>query len=563
MDRKEKKKRKQKRLDRIGIASGVLVLVVAIISIIVSNAAPVAGVKDSQIPETAATLSGTADGRNGPLAVEVIADGEKIYRISVTDHQETDGIGSEAVKKLPAAIFQAQNVADVDAVSGATISSAAIQNAMVNALTSEAAKDAGINPKTFGANPIKAELAAQKPDVEALKQEGGGHIQVLTSADWAETYPNEYRTWKQNEENDGLDENGEMEDYLKEYPMLSTLYDTYGFSWDYKGARGHMFDLTDINETARVGGKTMSSCFTCKTPNMTAMALEEGDAAYGKPFAEVKDMMVEPISCFNCHANNPLNDQNEVNLVMTHTYLIDGVGADFDSIDAANLSCGQCHNEYYFESRKEGKPTTLPHDSLESMHPDAILAYYNEPNWDGQGFADYTTTSGVREIKVQHPEMETFLSEGSPHRNKYTCADCHMGQMKDENGKTFSSHYLISPLDNPDLIEAECSKCHTDLVKEVREVQAQVENRTYSIGYELMFLHQRLIEVQDTGEYTEEELAAIRALARDAQFYWDFVFVENAEGAHNPKLTAHCLDKAEELCNEAMAKFNPIIKTKP
>ena len=559
----DKKKQKQKRLDRIGIACGILLLVLAIFSASMGRVNPVAGVKDSEIPETAVVLTGTADGRNGPVTVEVTADQEKIYRIAVTEHTETEGIGSEAVKAMPAAMFQANNVADVDAVSGATITSAAIKDAMTDAFTSEEAKDANIDPKKFGANPIKVELAARKPDVEALKQAGGGHIQVLTSVDWAETFPNEYRTWKQNEENTGMDENGMLEDYLAEYPMLSTLYDTYGFSWDYKGARGHMFDLEDINATERVGGKTMSSCFTCKTPQMTAMALEEGDLAYGKPFAEVKDMMVEPISCFNCHANNPLNDQGEVNLVMTHTYLIDGVGEDFDSIDAANLSCGQCHNEYYFESNKEGKPTTLPHDSLASMHPDAILAYYNQPNWGGQSFADFTTSSGVREIKVQHPEMETFLSEGSPHRNKYSCADCHMGVTKDENGKSFSSHYLISPLDNPELIEAECSKCHADLVKEVREVQTQVENRTYSIGYELMFLHQRLIEVQDTGEYTEEELAAMRALARDAQFYWDFVFVENAEGAHNPKLTNYCLDQAEGLCNQALGMFHQIVKTKP
>lgn len=559
----DKKKQKQKRLDKIGIGCGILLLVLAIFSASLERVNPVAGVKDSEIPKEAVVLTGTADGRNGPVTVEVTTDRDKIYRIAVTQHTETEGIGSEAVKVMPAAMFQAQSVGDVDAVSGATISSVAIQDAMTNAFTSKEAKDANIDPKKFGANPIKVELAPQKPDVEALKQEGGGHIKVLTSLDWSETFPNEYRTWKQNEENDGLDENGVMEDYLVEYPMLSTLYDTYGFSWDYKGARGHMFDIEDINATERVGGKTMSSCFTCKTPYMTAMALEEGDLAYGKPFAEVKDMMVEPISCFNCHANNPLNEQGEVNLVMTHTYLIDGVGEDFDSIDAANLSCGQCHNEYYFESNKEGKPTTLPHDSLESMHPDAILAYYNQPNWGGQSFADFTTTSGVREIKVQHPEMETFLSEGSPHRNKYSCADCHMGKVKDENGKSFSSHYLISPLDNPDLIEAECSKCHTDLVKEVRQVQAQVENRTYAIGYELMFLHQRLIEVQDTGEYTEEELSAIRALARDAQFYWDFVFVENAEGAHNPKLTNYCLDQAEDLCNQALGMFHQIVKTKP
>ena len=36
-------------------------------------------------------------------------------------------------------------------------------------------------------------------------------------------------------------------------------------------------------------------------------------------------------------------------------------------------------------------------------------------------------------------------------------------------------------------------------------------------------------------------------------FYWDFVFVENAEGAHNSALAASCLDKAEAALAEAEA----------
>ena len=59
----------------------------------------------------------------------------------------------------------------------------------------------------------------------------------------------------------------------------------------------------------------------------------------------------------------------------------------------------------------------------------------------------------------------------------------------------------------------------------------------------------------DTTALWEKELDAIRALARDAQFYWDFVFVENSEGAHNPALTRDCLDKAERLTAEAMGLF--------
>ena len=557
----DKKQQKQKKLDRIGILCGVLVIVVAIFSVVMANRAPASSVPADQIPADAVTLVGTAPGRNGDVTVELIADREKLYSVRVVDHQETQGIGTEAVKALPAAIFQAQKLNEVDAVSGATISSTAIKTAAINALLSDEGKDYGIKPATFGANPVKMETLALAVDAEALKGEDG-HIVVLTSADWAEQYPSEYLSWKQNEENDGLDENGQLEDYLVEYPMLSTLYDNYGFSWDYKGARGHMFDIEDVTSTERIGGKSMASCFTCKTPYMTAMVLEEGDTAYGKTFEEVKAMMTEPISCFNCHANDPGKG-----VTVTHTYLTDAVGEDFENIDAANLACGQCHNEYFFNPNAEGKPTTLPHSNLETMHPDAILAYYNDPVWnmaDGVGvFYDFITDSGVKEIKVQHPELETYLGEGSQHRNTYSCADCHMGKVKDENGKTYSNHYLSSPLDNQELIDRECSKCHADLVAEVRATQAQVEARTYSVGYELMFLHQRLIEAQDSGEYTEEELNAIRALARNAQFYWDFVFVENAEGAHNPKLTYYCLDMAEELTNQALGQFHRIIKEKP
>ena len=61
----------------------------------------------------------------------------------------------------------------------------------------------------------------------------------------------------------------------------------------------------------------------------------------------------------------------------------------------------------------------------------------------------------------------------------------------------------------------------------------------------------------ESGRYTEEELDAIRALARDAQFYWDFVFVENSEGAHNSALAKECLNKSEALLNQAMGLFKP------
>ena len=127
-----------------------------------------------------------------------------------------------------------------------------------------------------------------------------------------------------------------------------------------------------------------------------------------------------------------------------------------------------------------------------------------------------------------------------------------MGTVVGEKGETYPNHYLTSPLENQALIDAECSKCHADLVSQIHELQEKIDTRTTEISDQLVELTEALAKAVESGEYTEGELDAIRPLARDAQFYWDFVFVENSEGAHNSALTTECLDKAEELTAEAL-----------
>jgi len=81
---------------------------------------------------------GTYEGRSpngigGEIAVSVeIADG-KIADVKVLSHSETEGIGSIAVEQLPAKIVEAQST-EVEAVSGASVSSAAIKEAVNDAL---------------------------------------------------------------------------------------------------------------------------------------------------------------------------------------------------------------------------------------------------------------------------------------------------------------------------------------------------------------------------------------------------------------------------------------------
>lgn len=84
---------------------------------------------------TPGTYTGTAAGRNGDVTVEVVLSQDKIESVTVTDHQETEGIGTLAVDQIPGEIVDAQSV-DVDDVSGATITSEAIKEAVKAALES-------------------------------------------------------------------------------------------------------------------------------------------------------------------------------------------------------------------------------------------------------------------------------------------------------------------------------------------------------------------------------------------------------------------------------------------
>jgi nitrite reductase (cytochrome c-552) len=51
----------------------------------------------------------------------------------------------------------------------------------------------------------------------------------------------------------------------------------------------------------------------------------------------------------------------------------------------------------------------------------------------------------------------------------------------------------------------------------------------------------------------EEKLSAVQKLYREAQWFFDFCYVENAEGAHNSELAFRCLDTAEQRISDGMA----------
>ncbi|MDF2531956.1 MAG: FMN-binding domain protein [Clostridia bacterium] len=79
---------------------------------------------------------GTAEGMH-TIKVAVEVAGGKIAKVEIKEHKETAGIAEPALEQIPAAIVE-KNTPNVDIVSGATLASEGIMNAVKNAL--EAAK---------------------------------------------------------------------------------------------------------------------------------------------------------------------------------------------------------------------------------------------------------------------------------------------------------------------------------------------------------------------------------------------------------------------------------------
>ncbi len=91
---------------------------------------------------TDGVYEGVGTGKNGDVKVEVTVENGNITSIVLTDHAETPGIYEMAESGVTAAIISAQST-DVDSVSGATMTSEAIKQAVADALSGAGGSGAG------------------------------------------------------------------------------------------------------------------------------------------------------------------------------------------------------------------------------------------------------------------------------------------------------------------------------------------------------------------------------------------------------------------------------------
>ena len=367
---------------------------------------------------------------------------------------------------------------------------------------------------------------------------------TVNSSDWKEAFPDIVTTMLDNSKN------SYVTDYLEQDPYLVNIYEGYGFAKDYGSARGHEYCLTDVEKTQRP--HPMANCLTCKTPNFAKLVNDIGVSAYTMSFEEAYAKMEENVSCYSCHGNEA---GDEGKLVVTHSYVTKALSDEaLASINDTVLSCGQCHIEYYFTP--SDKETMMPYRDVQSMSPEAILKYYDEMTLpDGTvGFSDWTQEStGAKMLKAQHPEMETFLT-GKHAAEKMNCADCHMPIEMNEQGEVYHSHELVSPLDDPTLLST-CVQCHEDIdmTDFVHKLQARVTARETEVGNRLSEFKNALAKANSEKKLNEDALNAVRKIYREAQWFFDFCYVENSEGAHNSDLSFRCLDTADQKITEGMA----------
>lgn len=124
-------------------------------------------------------FTATAKGFGGDVSVTLTLTDGVITGCTAEGKDETQGVGSEAIAKMPGAIAESGSIA-VDGVSGATVTSTAIQEAAAAALTA-----AGLNPEDYKTAVEKtgsAEDSTVEADIVVVGAGGAGMTAAITAA---------------------------------------------------------------------------------------------------------------------------------------------------------------------------------------------------------------------------------------------------------------------------------------------------------------------------------------------------------------------------------------------
>ncbi len=355
---------------------------------------------------------------------------------------------------------------------------------------------------------------------------------------WGKNFPREFQSYYETSDTTFRSKyNGNaMIDMLAVDPRLVVLWAGYGFSKDYNQGRGHFYAVSDVNNSLRTGapktesdGPMPSTCWTCKSPDVPRLMKEKGVAEfYTGTWASLGHEVVNNIGCADCH------EPETMNLRITRPALVEAFERQGKDIKNAthqqmrSLVCAQCHVEYYFDKKRDGKSAylTLPWDG--GMTVDAMEKYYDEIE-----FSDWThALSKAPMLKAQHPDYEVYTT-GIHAERGVSCADCHM-PYKTEGGQKFTNHHLQSPLAN---VANSCQVCHREetenLVRNVYDRQDKIIENRDKLEELIVRAHVEAKTAWDKGA-TEEQMKNILKGIRHAQWRWDYSAAGHGSSFHAP-----------------------------
>ena len=334
-------------------------------------------------------------------------------------------------------------------------------------------------------------------------------------------------------------------------PEIRTNFAGIAFSKDYREDRGHVYAWDDLFETERTGAASPGACLTCKTT-----AVVDVFDTYGWDFAamnlnELAESIHDGIDCFACH--NPEGGSLRV-VQPAFIDAMNGIGMVWEDLshdDQSVYTCAQCHSEYYFSKDADGAIAAVVHPWEQGLDPEDQFAYYQSIREEFSG--DFTQPdSGVRLIKAQHPDYEEYRT-GIHASAGVTCADCHLPIARDENGNTYRSHKISSPLKT---VEGSCLTCHQGkteawMIARVQVIQDSVFDHMRRSGTAIERAHNRIAAASAAGA-GDNDLEEARELLREAQWYWDFTASANSHGFHNSAQAHDNFSRAADLAAKAI-----------
>jgi formate-dependent nitrite reductase cytochrome c552 subunit len=364
-------------------------------------------------------------------------------------------------------------------------------------------------------------------------------------------------------------------------------YDKNGKTWDVLEDKGPNYKLT---ETAMAGNPT---CIQCKTSDHILKWKHLGEKG-GKwdRTSNVNDVAKDtnnPLGCIHCHdphgtqprvirdaliaaiekdpAKNIFakNGKTDLKVIDFRGFRKIGVMQQTDS----RMMCAQCHVEYNCNPGtqwSDGKPVKFDSDRTNHFplkNAKQLLQHYKDLN-----FFDFKhAVTGARLIKFQHPESETYA--GSIHdKAGVQCHQCHMPKLKGKDGKPYSTHGVVKPIN---MVKESCITCHPGDSAEKKKWQIDtIRNYTKGKMRKAEYWLGQLIDTYQVAVragVSPTLLDQARAKHEEAHVLWEYWTAENSDGFHNPDLARDSLTasikaskEGVKILNDAMAVAKPEAK---